>query len=193
MRKDFIVDDYQLYESKLIGADAVLLICALLDRDTIHRYLQICDTLWACLCSSRRMMKQRSETMPLRPGRGSSASTTGTLKTFEVDLNNCVRLRPLVPENTLFVAESGIKTTTDIKTLKTAGVNAVLIGETLMRNPDKKAALDTFRGAASMKIKICGLTRDGRYRRRQRVRCRIISALCLPKAAGRSDWRTRPR
>ena len=145
LRKDFIVDEYQLYESKLIGADAILLICALLDAKTITRYLEVCDTLG--LSALVEAHDESEVNSAVSAGARIIGVNNRNLKTFEVDLNNCMRLRPLVPEYTLFVAESGIKTRADIKMLHTAGVDAVLIGETLMRNPDKKAALDALRGA----------------------------------------------
>ena len=147
LRKDFIIDDYQLYESKLIGADAVLLICALLDKETICRYLAVCDALGLSALVEAHDAKE-AETA-VAAGARIIGVNNRDLKTFKVDITNAVRLRPLVPENTLFVAESGIKTPEDIDTLKNAGVDAVLIGETLMKTPDKKAALDTLRGTAS--------------------------------------------
>jgi indole-3-glycerol phosphate synthase len=144
LRKDFIIDDYQLYESKLIGADAVLLICALLDTETIRDYLQVCDSL-----ELSALVEAHNETeieSALSAGARIIGVNNRDLKTFEVDINNCVKLRPLVPKDVLFVAESGIKTAADIDVLRKAGVDAVLIGETLMRSGDKKAALRELKG-----------------------------------------------
>lgn len=146
LRKDFTVDEYQLYESKVIGADAVLLICALLDTETLRRYIGICDTLGlSALVEAHDEAEIRSA---LDAGARIIGVNNRNLKTFEVDLMNCVRLRPLVPESILFVAESGIKTAEDIALLRDAKVDAALIGETLMRSGDKKAALSALRGGA---------------------------------------------
>lgn len=144
LRKDFTVDEYQLYESKVIGADAILLICALLDTDTISRYIKICDSL-----GLSALVEAHDET-EVKSAVSAGARIIGVnnrnLKTFEVNLDNCVRLRPLVPKDIIFVAESGIKTPADIDVLRQAGVDAVLIGETLMRSSDKKAALEQLKG-----------------------------------------------
>jgi len=144
LRKDFTVDEYQLYEAKVLGADAVLLICALLDGDTLNRYLQICDGLGLCALVEAHTGEEISSA--LKAGARIVGINNRDLKTFKVDLHVSVRLRHLVPENILFVAESGIKTPEDVAVLRKAGVDAVLIGETLMRSPDKKAALLALRG-----------------------------------------------
>jgi len=139
IRKDFIIDPYMIYEAKLLGASCVLLIAALLDTDTIKQYQAACDELGisalveahdegevqSALCAGARMIGVNNR----------------DLKTFTVDLNNSIRLRNLVPSEILFVAESGIKTAEDIRVLRETGVNGVLIGETLMRSPDKGAML----------------------------------------------------
>ncbi|SHI21465.1 indole-3-glycerol phosphate synthase [Sporobacter termitidis DSM 10068] len=146
LRKDFILDDCQLYESKLIGADAVLLICALLDTETLKSYIGICDSL------GLSALVEAHDAPEIRSALAAGARIVGVnnrdLRTFQVDLGNSVRLRPLVPGDILFVAESGIKTAEDVGLLRRAGVNAVLIGETLMRSGDKKAALRELRGMA---------------------------------------------
>lgn len=144
LRKDFIIDDYQLYESKVIGADAVLLICALLDTETIRQYLGICGALGlSALVEAHDEPEVKSA---LSAGARIIGVNNRDLKTFEVDIMNAVKLRPRVPKDILFVAESGIKTADDIELLRKAGVDAVLIGETLMRSGDKKAVLDALRG-----------------------------------------------
>lgn len=140
LRKDFTVDEYQIYEAKLIGADAVLLICALLDTETIRKYLKICDELG--LSALVEAHTEEEITSALNAGARVIGVNNRNLQTFEVDLNNSIRLRSLVPADVIFVAESGIKTAEDIRALKKAGVNAVLIGETLMRSSDKKKELD---------------------------------------------------
>lgn len=144
LRKDFIIDEYQIYEAKLIGADAILLICNLLDEKTIGAYIALCDELGLSALVEAHTKKELDTALAAK------ARLIGVnnrnLSTFEVDLDNSIRLRSYVPAEIPFVAESGIKTAGDIKRLKEAGVNAVLIGETLMKSPDKKTALAQLRG-----------------------------------------------
>ena len=147
LRKDFTVHEYQLYEARLMGADAVLLIAALLDTDTLRRYIGICNRL------GLSALVEAHDAQEVHSALAAGARVVGVnnrdLRTFEVDLNTCLRLRDRVPVSIPFVAESGIRTPEDIEQLRGAGVNAVLIGETLMRSPDNKAALDTLRGGNS--------------------------------------------
>lgn len=146
LRKDFTIDEYQIYEAKVLGADAVLLICALLDTDTVKKYLSVCDRLGlTALVEAHTKDEVKSA---LRAGARVIGVNNRNLKTFEVDLNTCVELRALVPNDTLYVAESGIRTARDIALLRQANVNAVLIGETLMRSKDKKAELRRLSGEA---------------------------------------------
>ncbi len=164
LRKDFVVDEYMIYEAKTLGASAVLLICSLLSTERLTEYISICDTL-----GLSALVEAHNETEIL------SALTAGAriigvnnrnLSDFTVDIANSSKLRSLVPPSVLFVAESGIQNAADIKALKDNHVNAVLIGETLMRAADKKAMLHSLRGAKppeesnKTKIKICGLTRE---------------------------------
>lgn len=147
LRKDFTVDEYQLYEAKVMGADAVLLICALLDTETINHYLAVCDTLGlSAIVEAHTVTEVQSA---LSAGARMVGVNNRNLKTFEVNLNTSLRLRKLVPPEVLFIAESGIQTPEDIQKLRMAGVNAALIGETLMRRPDKKAALAALKGENS--------------------------------------------
>ena len=147
IRKDFTVDPYMIYEAKTLGASAVLLICSLLDRDTLRRYIEICDTLG--LSALVEAHDEREIGDAVAAGARIIGVNNRNLKTFTVDVGNSGRLRALVPENILFVAESGIRTAEDIQSLREAGVDAVLIGETLMRSEDKKKMLDTLRGMKS--------------------------------------------
>lgn len=143
LRKDFTVDEYQIYEAKMIGANAVLLICALLDTQTIKRYISICDELGlSALVEAHTAQEVESS---LNAGARIVGVNNRDLKTFEVNLDTCEKLRTLVPADVLFVAESGIKTSDDIQRLRAARVDAVLIGETLMRSADKKTALAELR------------------------------------------------
>ncbi len=143
LRKDFTIDEYQIYEAKVIGADAVLLICSLLDTQTLKQYIKLCDELG--LSALVEAHTEEEVYSAILAGARVIGVNNRNLQTFEVDLNNSVTLRRLVPENIIFVAESGIQTPDDIKKLNAAGVNAVLIGETFMRSPNKKEQLDKLR------------------------------------------------
>lgn len=146
LRKDFTVCEYQIYEAKVIGASAVLLICALLDTDTIRRWIKLCDTLGlSALVEAHTEEEVKSA---IDAGARIIGVNNRNLKDFTVDITTCTRLRSLVPKEILFVGESGIKTSGDIENLRNAGVNGVLIGETLMRSADKKQALSELNGRA---------------------------------------------
>lgn len=144
IRKDFIIDPYMIYEAKLLGASCVLLIAALLDTDTIREYIGICDRL------GLSALVEAHDENELRSAIDAGARMTGVnnrdLRTFTVDINNSIRLRNMVPKEILFVAESGIKNASDIQAIREAGVNGVLIGETLMRSGDKAQMLRNLRG-----------------------------------------------
>ena len=144
LRKDFTVDVYQIYEAKLLGASAVLLICAILDEDTIREWIGVCDSLGLSALVEAHT-KDEVETA-LRAGARVIGVNNRNLKDFTVDLSTCTTLRPLVSEDKIFVAESGIRNSDDIADLRGAKVDAVLIGETLMRAPDKRAALEELNG-----------------------------------------------
>jgi indole-3-glycerol phosphate synthase len=144
LRKDFIVDSYQIYEAKLLGASAVLLICAVLDAAVIRSYIDICDEL------GLSALVEAHDAGEVEAAVTAKARMIGVnnrnLKDFTVDLGNSIRLRRLVPENLCFIAESGIKTAADIEMLRQAKINGVLIGETLMRSPNKQDMLAKLRG-----------------------------------------------
>lgn len=144
LRKDFTVDDYQIYEAKALGADAVLLICALLDTETLKQYLAVCETLG--LSALVEAHTEEEIQSALRAGARVIGVNNRNLKTFEVDISTCTKLRALVPSDVVFVAESGIKTPQDVAALKQANINAVLIGETLMRSRNKKSELSRLKG-----------------------------------------------
>lgn len=144
IRKDFTIDEYMIYEAKVIGAAAVLLICSLLDTETLKKYIKICDSLGiSALVEAHDEEEVKSA---VHAGARVIGVNNRNLKTFDVDINNCTNLHRLVPERIVFVAESGIKTADDIDKLRKSGVNAVLIGETLMKAADKKAELSKLRG-----------------------------------------------
>jgi indole-3-glycerol phosphate synthase len=145
LRKDFIIDDYQIYEAKILGAKAILLICAILDEKTLRLFL---DTARGLKLDA---LVEAHDELELKKALDCGADIIGVnnrdLKTFNVDINNSIRLRALVPAEKIFVAESGINTAADIKALRDARIDAVLIGEAMMRQHDKKAYLQTLRGA----------------------------------------------
>ena len=144
LRKDFTVCEYQIYEAKLIGASAVLLICSLLDTETIREWIKICDTLGlSALVEAHTEEEVKSA---VSAGARIIGVNNRNLRDFTVDITNSIRLRNLVPSEILFVAESGIKTRADVAELENTGVNGVLIGETLMISKDKKAMLDELKG-----------------------------------------------
>lgn len=144
LRKDFIIDPFQIEQSARIGADAILLICAILQPKQLAAYIREADRLGlSCLVETH---DEAELTMALRAGARVIGVNNRDLRTFAVDLDNSVRLRRLVPKTVAFVAESGIRTSEDVMFLRQNGVDAVLIGETLMRAPDKKAALSALRG-----------------------------------------------
>lgn len=144
LRKDFTVDAYQIYEAKTIGASAVLLICALLDKQTLREYSSICNELG--LSALMEAHDEREIESALAAGARIIGVNNRNLKDFTVDIHNSTALRKLVPENIIFVAESGIQTALDINLLRQANVNGVLIGESLMRSPDKGKMLKELRG-----------------------------------------------
>lgn len=144
IRKDFTVDAYMIYEAKLLGAQAVLLICSILSEQEVQDYIGICDEL-----GISALVETHDETeikMALRCGARMIGVNNRNLKDFSVDVNNSKRLRSLVPGDILFVAESGVKSPEDISVLKAMGVDAVLVGETLMKAADKKAKLLELKG-----------------------------------------------
>lgn len=144
LRKDFTVDPYQIYEAKVIGADAILLICAILDTEKIKSYLKIADELG--LSALVEAHTEDEVKTALAAGARIIGINNRDLKTFEVDIRTSIKLRRLVPEDILFISESGIKTSEDIARLRENKVNGVLIGETFMKSRDKKKQLAELRG-----------------------------------------------
>lgn len=144
LRKDFTVDEYMIYEAKVIGASAVLLICSLLDEDTLREWIALSHSLG--LSALVEAHDEEEINMAVRAGARIIGVNNRNLKTFEVDINNCIRQRKHIPSDILFVAESGIKSREDIAALEQGGVDGVLIGETLMRSPDKEATLRRLKG-----------------------------------------------
>lgn len=144
LRKDFTVDEYMIYEAGTLGADAVLLICSILSQEQLAEYVQLAGELK--LAALVEAHDEKEIAMALAAGAGMIGVNNRNLKDFTVDINNSLRLRKLVPDNILFVSESGMKTAADIQRLRENGTNAVLIGETFMRSKDKKAMLKELAG-----------------------------------------------
>lgn len=144
LRKDFTVDEYMLYEAKKLGADAVLLICAILSPMQLSEYAEIARKLG--LSALIEAHDEAEVEMAISAGAKIIGVNNRNLKDFTVDIENSVRLRSLVPREILFVSESGMKTRKEIARLEENGTNAVLIGETFMRSGDKAAMLRELRG-----------------------------------------------
>lgn len=144
LRKDFIVDEYMIYEAKLLGASAVLLICAILDDAQLKAYGELCDTLG--LSALVEAHDDAEVDRALAAGARILGVNNRNLKDFTVDTANSRRLRARIPKQVLFVSESGVKTAQDVAQLAAIGADAVLIGETLMRAPDKAAKLRELKG-----------------------------------------------
>ncbi|MBR0141790.1 MAG: indole-3-glycerol phosphate synthase TrpC [Ruminococcus sp.] len=144
IRKDFTVDEYMIYEAKILGAKAVLLICSILTEKQISDYIKICDNLGISA------LVEAHDSEEIKTAVNAGARIIGVnnrnLKDFSVDTNNSRKMRELVPNDIIFVSESGVKSAEDIKILREIGADAVLIGETLMKAPDKTAKLKELRG-----------------------------------------------
>ena len=145
LRKDFTVDEYMIYEAKVLGAAAVLLICSILDEDTIKKYIGICDELG--ISALVEAHDEYEVKMALSAGAGIIGVNNRNLKDFSVDTENSRKLRELIPKEVLFVSESGVSGPEDVAKLRETGADAILIGEALMRADDKKAKLAELRGA----------------------------------------------
>ena len=139
LRKDFTIDPYMIYQAKLFGASAVLLIAAILSDKELKQYFELADTLGlSCLFEAHDAEEVKR---CLAAGARVLGVNNRNLKDFSVDINNSVRLREMVPDDIIFVSESGMSKPEDIKILKENGTDAVLIGEMLMRSADKKSLI----------------------------------------------------
>ena len=134
LRKDFVLYEYQIYEAKAIGADAILLIVAILDKETLKKYIDLAHSIGlGCLVEAHSELELE---IAISCGAKVVGVNNRNLKDFTIDMNNSINLRNKAPKDILFVSESGIKSREDIKKLEDNNVNAVLIGETLMRSND---------------------------------------------------------
>ena len=143
IRKDFTVDEYMIYEAKILGSSAVLLICSILSMEQIRGYIGICDELG--LSALVEAHDEAEVKTALEAGARIIGVNNRNLKDFSVDTGNSMRLKKLVGDDVIFVSESGVKDASDVALLKKAGVDAVLVGEALMRAADKKQMLRSFR------------------------------------------------
>ena len=143
LRKDFTVDEYMIYEAKVLGASAVLLICSILTEEDLREYLYLCDEL------GLSALVEAHDSNEVEMGLGEGARIIGVnnrnLRDFTVDPTNCLRLREIVGDRALFVAESGVKTHEDVVKLTKERCDAVLIGESMMRSEDKVTFLKELR------------------------------------------------
>ncbi|MDR0328382.1 MAG: indole-3-glycerol phosphate synthase TrpC [Planctomycetaceae bacterium] len=147
LRKDFTVDSYMIYEAKVLGASAVLLIISLLDNKTLTEYISIAHSL-----GLSALVEAHSESeveIALNVGARIIGVNNRDLKTFEVDITLSERLRKIVPHDKIFVSESGVSSPNDIARLREIGADAVLIGETIMRSADKKGEIRRLLGKGS--------------------------------------------
>ena len=145
LRKDFVVDEYMIWQAKILGASAVLLICAILDDVELKNFIAACDEL------GLSALVEAHDEFEIKRALDCGARIIGVnnrnLKDFSVDMDNTKRLRSLVPCDVLYVSESGVKNSDDVKKIRALGADAVLIGETLMRAVDKTSKLAELRGA----------------------------------------------
>lgn len=144
LRKDFVVDEYMIYQAKVLGAAAVLLICSILSLEQLKAFIGLCDRLG--LSALVEAHDEAEVQKAITAGARILGVNNRNLKDFSVDTGNSRRLRALIPRDILFVSESGVRNAGDIVVLREMGADAVLIGEALMRAPDRKAALMQLRG-----------------------------------------------
>ena len=142
LRKDFTVDPYMIYEAKTLGASAILLIAAILSDKELKEYYEIADSLG--LSALFEAHDKEEVKRCLAQGARIVGVNNRNLKDFTVDINNSIRLRELIPEDVIYVSESGIKTPEDLKILKENGTDAVLIGEMFMRSENKKELIESL-------------------------------------------------
>lgn len=144
LRKDFVVDEYMVYESKILGADAILLIAGVLDEITLMRCVNLAHNLgMSAIVETHSSMQVKKA---LRVGAKIIGVNNRDLRDFSVDLNTTLKLRDMVDDDVIFVSESGIKTREDIELLEKHHVNAVLIGEAMMKSHDKRHTLEVLKG-----------------------------------------------
>lgn len=159
LRKDFIIDEYQIYQAKVWGASAILLICACLDVPTLTKFRELADSLG--LSSLVEAHDEHEVQMAIDCGARIIGVNNRNLKDFTVDVQNSVRLRNLVEDDVIFVSESGLETPADIQVLRDNNIGVALMGETFMRSPNKVEKLAYLYGPTyyTPKIKMCGISK----------------------------------
>ena len=159
LRKDFIIDEYQIYQAKVWGASAILLICACLDVPTLTKFHELADSLG--LSSLVEAHDEHEVQMAIDCGARIIGVNNRNLKDFTVDVQNSVRLRNLVQDDVIFVSESGLETPEDIQVLRDNNIGVALMGETFMRSPDKVEKLAYLYGPTyyTPKVKMCGISK----------------------------------
>lgn len=159
LRKDFIIDEYQIYQAKVWGASAILLICACLDMHTLTKFRELADSLG--LSSLVEAHDEHEVQMAIDCGARIIGVNNRNLKDFTVDVQNSVRLRNLVQDDVIFVSESGLETPEDIQVLRDNNIGVALMGETFMRSPNKVEKLAYLYGSTyyTPKIKMCGISK----------------------------------
>lgn len=180
IRKDFTVNEYMIYEAKVIGASAVLLICAVLTDEQLSDYVKLADSLG--LSALVETHDEQEMERALKCGARVIGVNNRNLKNFTVDIENSVRLRKMVPDSIVFVSESGIKAAEDIKRLRDNQTDAVLIGETFMRSPNKKEMLRKLRGDYQCSVKLCGLRRKEDIEAVNRIKPEFIGFILWDKS-----------
>lgn len=145
LRKDFTIDEYMIYQAKVLGASAILLICSLLSQEQIKEYLEISRELGLSALTEAHSEKEVEKA--LCAGANIVGVNNRNLKDFSVNTENCRNLRQMVPGDILFVSESGIQNTKDVAAIRKIGADALLIGEAFMKARDKKALLFELRGS----------------------------------------------
>ena len=158
LRKDFIIDEYQIYQAKVWGASAILLICACLDVPTLTKFRELADSLG--LSSLVEAHDEQEVQMAIDCGARIIGVNNRNLKDFTVDVQNSVRLRNLVQDDVIFVSESGLETPEDIQVLRDNNIGVALMGETFMRSPNKIEKLAYLYGPTyyTPKVKMCGIS-----------------------------------
>ena len=159
LRKDFIIDEYQIYQAKVWGASAILLICACLDVSTLTKFRELADSLG--LSSLVEAHDEHEVQMAIDCGARIIGVNNRNLKDFTVDVQNSVRLRNLVQDDVIFVSESGLETPGDIQVLRDNNIGVALMGETFMRSPNKVEKLVYLYGPTyyTPKVKMCGISK----------------------------------
>lgn len=159
LRKDFIIDEYQIYQAKVWGASAILLICACLDVPMLTKFRELADSLG--LSSLVEAHDEHEVQMAIDCGARIIGVNNRNLKDFTVDVQNSVRLRNLVQDDVIFVSESGLETPEDIQVLRDNNIGVALMGETFMRSPNKVEKLAYLYGPTyyTLKVKMCGISK----------------------------------